>query len=187
MPYNPDANDDGYIGSPDLLSFLPLFGSQVGVDSSLTCDYDGTPVEEFMGAVWNEDIVIDSITFQYFTIDSAQVFTAGCPDPAWEVVSYERAYTLNGSGSPNLGYQRVWNGSRLGFLRLFIFTYQSSTGEFSWKLVDHEVLQQDLQSALGYYMSHAQTSGGRPHGRYLLGWELSMMGLVYILTIGTVS
>ena len=43
MPYNPDANDDGYIGSPDLLSLLPLYGTQVGIDSSLTCDYDGTP------------------------------------------------------------------------------------------------------------------------------------------------
>ena len=31
MPYNPDANDDGYIGGVDLLGLLPLYGQQFGV------------------------------------------------------------------------------------------------------------------------------------------------------------
>jgi hypothetical protein len=44
MPYNPDADDDSYIGATDLLGLLPLFGQQFGIDSSLTCDYDGTPI-----------------------------------------------------------------------------------------------------------------------------------------------
>ena len=28
LPYNPDANQDSVIGSPDLLEFLPLFGNE---------------------------------------------------------------------------------------------------------------------------------------------------------------
>lgn len=80
MPWNPDANDDSYIGATDMLSTLAVYGQQFGIDSSLTCDYDGTPIEEFFGNVWNGDIIIDSMLVQYHTIDSAQVYIAGCPD-----------------------------------------------------------------------------------------------------------
>ena len=44
LPYNPDANADSVIGSPDLLEFLPLFGeefvpSEVMVDGQTLTDY----------------------------------------------------------------------------------------------------------------------------------------------------
>ena len=95
MPWNPDANDDSYIGATDMLSTLAVYGQQFGIDSSLTCDYDGTPIEEFWGNVWNGDIIIDSMLVQYHTIDSAEVYVAGCPDPIWESVSYERAWVTD--------------------------------------------------------------------------------------------
>lgn len=97
MPWNPDANDDSYVGATDMLSTLAVYGQQIGIDSSLTCDYDGTPIEEFWGNVWNGDVIIDSMLVQYHTEDSAQVYLAGCPDPIWETVSYERAWTTQNS------------------------------------------------------------------------------------------
>ena len=63
----------------------------------LTCDYDGTPFEEWVGSVWNGGVIVDSILVQYHIIDSAQVYMAGCPDPMWEVASYERAWMTTSS------------------------------------------------------------------------------------------
>ena len=62
MPYNPDADDDSYIGVADILGLLPLYGQQFGIDSSLTCDYDGTPFEQILGGIWDGTIIVDSVT-----------------------------------------------------------------------------------------------------------------------------
>ena len=158
MPYNPDANDDGYIGSPDLLSFLPLFGSQVGIDSSLTCDYDGTPVEEFLGNVWNGDIIIDSMLVQYHTIDSAEVYIAGCPDPVWETVSYERAWWVdNYSVQP---YGMTWTGSWNSFFRRVLIDFDASSGIFQIEIYDDEVAITGLDEILGPKNARPLTSAG---------------------------
>jgi len=153
MPYNPDANDDGYIGSPDLLSFLPLFGSQVGIDSSLTCDYDGTPIEEFFGNVWNGDIIMDSVLVQYHTIDSAEVYIAGCPDPVWETVSYERAWTaIQQNVYPShISYYALFNG----YYRFFSVSFSAFSGEFEFYIQDDEVESSGLQEVLGFKTANA--------------------------------
>lgn len=44
LPYNPDFDGDGMIGSPDLLGFLPSFGSEFQVDGVLPVDLGGTGV-----------------------------------------------------------------------------------------------------------------------------------------------
>ena len=49
MPWNPDANDDNYVGASDMLSTLAVYGQQIGIESSLTCDYDGTAATSRMG------------------------------------------------------------------------------------------------------------------------------------------
>ena len=41
-PWNPDWNNDNFVGSHDLLGFLSAFGSQFG-NPPEPCDYDGTP------------------------------------------------------------------------------------------------------------------------------------------------
>ena len=154
MPYNPDADDDSYIGATDLLGLLPLFGQQFGIDSSLTCDYDGTPIEEFWGNVWNGDIIIDSMLVQYHTIDSAEVYIAGCPDPMWETVIYERAWTTDGFLSQSNG-RMVWATSLIGHGREFILDYSASNGWFEFTLWDFEVGSTGLDEVLGSQVSHA--------------------------------
>lgn len=154
MPYNPDADDDSYIGATDLLGLLPLFGQQFGIDSSLTCDYDGTPIEEFWGNVWNGDIIIDSILVQYHTIDSAEIYIAGCPDPTWETVSYERAW-MTSSFADN-GNEKYWYVGLNGYIRYFRLFYYSDGGEFSFSVQDREVYESGLMEILGQQYAYAE-------------------------------
>ena len=154
MPYNPDANDDGYIGGADILGLLPLYGQQFGIDSSLTCDYDGTPIEEFFGNVWNGDIIVDSMLVQYHTIDSAEVYIAGCPDPVWETVSYERAWTTNDSQS--YASLKRWRFYLSGYLRSFTLGFNSTAGFFYFQIWDEEVSVSGLQEVLGTASSEAK-------------------------------
>ena len=154
MPWNPDANDDSYIGATDMLSTLAVYGQQIGIDSSLTCDYDGTPIEEFWGNVWNGDIIIDSMLVQYHTIDSAEIYIAGCPDPTWETVSYERAW-MTSYFSDNAN-NKFWRGYLNGIARYFHLYYYSDLGEFNFAIQDREVDVSGLQEILGDQYSFAE-------------------------------
>ncbi|MCH1580507.1 MAG: hypothetical protein L7S55_07360 [Luminiphilus sp.] len=167
MPYNPDSEPDGYIGVGDVLQVLSIFGSQFGIDSSLTCDYDGTPIEEFWGNVYNGDILIDSILVQYHTLDSAQVFIAGCPDPVWETVSYERAWTTTSSYTSST--TMLWTVYYGSFLREFTLTYSSSNGYFEFRIRDLEVSELNLDEVLGSNISNPLSGQGlgEPSGWYL--------------------
>ena len=159
MPWNPDANDDSYIGATDMLSTLAVYGQQFGIDSSLTCDYDGTPIEEFWGNVWNGDIIIDSMLVQYHTIDSAEVYVAGCPDPIWESVSYERAWVTDEFlDQPSID-RKDWYIITNGFQRKFILRYYASNGAFHFNIVDTEISQLGLDEILGSHSSYALNNG----------------------------
>ena len=102
MPWNPDANDDSYIGATDMLSTLAVYGQQIGIDSSLTCDYDGTPFEEFLGDVFEGNVIIDSVLMQYHCFATMDVYFPSCPETYPDTVSYERALMLHPSaGGPS--------------------------------------------------------------------------------------
>lgn len=141
MPYNPDANDDGYIGSPDLLSFLPLFGSQVGIDSSLTCDYDGTPFEEFIAGLFDQTIIMDSLYIEYLIVDSVLTYLPGCPDPVVIETVLERSYTMVTELQNMTSIDRYFGydpnqGSVFRELRL---SFNFVNGTYSLRLGDSEV------------------------------------------------
>ena len=147
MPYNPDANDDSYIGATDILGVLPLYGQQFGIDSSLTCDYDGTPFEDWVGLVWNGGIIVDSILVQYHIIDSAQVYMAGCPAPVWEVASYERAWmTTSYLVQPT---EMWWKSTHLGYNRYFSMRFFATTGVYQFSISDAEIGNTDLYEIFG--------------------------------------
>jgi hypothetical protein len=168
-PYNPDANDDSYVGAPDLLSTLAVYGQQVGIDSSLTCDYDGTPVEEWVAGVWDGVIIVDSILIQYHVLDSALVYMAGCPDPVWETVSYERAYLL--SSFNDQGGSKVWSSSALGYYRYFLISFEGNNGRYTFEFQDDEVYYTDLDDILGNHYSYAfwLDEAGNPYSN---GWYI---------------
>ena len=146
MPYNPDANDDGYIGSPDLLSFLPLFGTQIGIDSNLTCDYDGTDFENFMAGVILGDIILDSVLVQYHVSDTDSIFIPGCPGLIADSVSLERVRLFDsfssGSYPWNTQMQSVNGWENFGGLH---FAWNANDNEFRLHFMDNELssLSQD--------------------------------------------
>ena len=145
MPYNPDFNDDSYIGSADILGLLPFYGQQYGIDSSLTCSYDGTPIEEIVGGLWDGSILIDSVRVQYHLQDSALIYLPGCPDPIWESASYETTWV--GYGSFNNG-DWYFNTSSAPYKTLRMQFYESS-GWYSFRFTDNEISALGLSSILG--------------------------------------
>lgn len=86
-PWNPDWNNDNFVGSSDLTGFLSAFGSEFG-NPPEPCDYDGTPLEEWWGQVISGDIVVDSVYFETLLIDSAEVFYPGCPEAILDTVEF---------------------------------------------------------------------------------------------------
>jgi hypothetical protein len=140
-PWNPDANNDSYVGATDMLSTLAVYGQQVGIDSSLTCDYDGTPLEEFVAGVWDATIILDSVLFQYHVLDSGMIYMAGCPDPVWEVVDIERAYWTYGINySPMFQHGYVVTGTNfLGWRRQLRFHFNTNNGNYSFLYFDEEM------------------------------------------------
>lgn len=161
MPYNPDANDDGYIGSPDLLSFLPLFGSQVGIDSSLTCDYDGTPFESFIVGLITQDLVLDSIYVEYLIRDTLTYYTPGCPDLVIEPLVLERAYFMSevGQSGTSNGYVAYAFTNLFGLNREFSINYREIDNTYELRLKDIEVAYLPTHDDSDYWDDLSTPSG----------------------------
>ena len=94
-PWNPDWNNDNFVGSSDLTGFLSAFGSEFG-NPPEPCDYDGTPLEELMAGVVNGDIILDSIFIEYEVSDVSTYFEIGCPDPVTDTIVLSNTAMLTG-------------------------------------------------------------------------------------------
>jgi len=84
-PWNPDFNNDTYIGSDDLMGLLSTYGTQFGLPPE-PCTYDGTPLEEFVFGLFDGTIVLDSLFIEYEIEDAATYFVQGCPDPVTDTI-----------------------------------------------------------------------------------------------------
>jgi len=178
-PWNPDANDDSYVGATDMLSTLAVYGQQVGIDSSLTCDYDGTPFEEFMGGVFEGNVIIDSILMQYHCFATMDVYFPSCPETYTDTVSYERSLMLLPTpGGPS--EQRFYSGF-LGYQRLLIFSFAEVSGAFGWIMFDDEVEATGLDVFLGHRGAHATNSESGPdwYLPFLEEYDYSELGLSF--------
>ena len=86
--WNPDANGDDLIGFTDLASLLSVYNSSIGIDSSVTCEFIGTDLEELVLGALTGEVVIDSMYFESTLSGTAADYTLGCPDPVqtpWSV------------------------------------------------------------------------------------------------------
>ena len=79
--WNPDANGDDLIGFTDLASLLSVYNSEIGVDSSITCDFDGTDLEQFTLNLLEGTVILDSVFFEFELSGVTNEYTLGCPDP----------------------------------------------------------------------------------------------------------
>ena len=141
MPYNPDSNGDYLIGAPDLLSFLGVYNTML-VDSSLTCDYEGTELEELFGGIFSQTLIIDSVYVEYLLIDTALTYLPGCPDPVDIEVVLERSYMFSESMDYNAGGSYIQlrkNINYLGYNRLIEFYFYFEQGLYYINISDSEV------------------------------------------------
>ena len=140
MPYNPDSNADDEIDLPDLLTFLGVYGTTL-VDSSLTCEYEGTDLEELIGGLHAQNLVLDSVYCEYLLIDTISTFLPECPEPVDIEVVLDRGYMMNdilfnSYGGSQYLYAQDYH---LGQSRKLSISYAQNTGKFEMYMEDQEV------------------------------------------------
>lgn len=135
-PWNPDSDNDDFIGVGDLTGFLSVFGQQFGTPPE-PCDYDGTPLEDWLSGIITSDIILDSMFVEFQLLDSSLVYYPGCPDPVMEVVELNFSemmtnvtWTTSGySGQAYGGQVLRISSSEVGFY--FGFHYSGALGRYS--------------------------------------------------------
>ena len=93
-PWNPDWNNDNYVGSSDLTGFLAAYGSEFG-NPPEPCDYDGSSFEEWLFGINDGTIILDSIFVEFELEDVSSYFVSGCPDPITDTLVFADAFMLD--------------------------------------------------------------------------------------------
>ena len=158
MPYNPDSNGDDLIGATDLISVLGLYNTLM-VDSSLTCDYNGTDFEEWFTGLYDQSNILDSVYVEYLLIDSVLTYFAGCPDPIYVETVLERSYMIPIQYSNFNGPEHTVQGQLyyLGLNRSFVTFFSPLSGAYQLRVTDGEISQlTNFSSGARWYGSSIQ-------------------------------
>lgn len=142
MPYNPDSNGDDFVGVDDVLGVLGVYNTAL-IDSSLTCDYEGTELENLLAGLFSEELVLDSVYVEYLLVDSQEIFQPGCPDPVLIETVLDRSYMFtNIQIQPYPTSTDISGGiSLFGFTRGFEFNFNAENGRYTVSVYDNEVGQ----------------------------------------------
>ena len=162
MPYNPDSNGDYLIGASDLVSFLGLYNTYL-VDSTLTCSYEGTELESWVGGIFDGSLILDSVYVEYLYQDSVETYLPGCPNPVFIETVIERSYRI----PIEFGYdaERVfWSGgiTLLGYFRSAFIEFRESNGAYSFRVSDYEIAELTNYGQNSYVVSTDFLLGGQP-------------------------
>jgi hypothetical protein len=111
------------------------------VDSSLTCDYQGTELEELFGGMYSQTLILDSVYVEYLLFDTVVTYLPGCPDPVDIEVVLERSFLITGfnyTEGPNFN---TLDGqiSYLGYTRKLLSYFYPSMGIYYLFIHDYEV------------------------------------------------
>ena len=152
MPYNPDSNGDDLIGATDLISVLGLYNTLM-VDTSLTCDYEGTNFEEWFTGFYNQSLVLDSVYVEYLLIDSVLTFFAGCPNPVFIETVLERSFIIPIQYSDFSGSEHTVQGQvqYLGMSRNFVTFFNPGNGKYTCWVGDFEIQELTEFEAYSYW------------------------------------
>ena len=160
----------------DLISVLGLYNTLL-VDSTLTCDYEGTEVEELCIGLIDATLQLDSIYVEYLLYDTVSYYTPGCPDLVLEPVVLERAYTLpfyqysvNNEGIISVQCSLNY----FGYSRSFSLTYYPSNNTWFFQLTDYEIQQTSTYYRTSYWYSSGTTTLTLPFPE---SWILDENGL----------
>ena len=134
-PWNPDWNNDNFVGSSDLTGFLSAFGSEFG-NPPEPCDYDGTPLEEFLFGVLNGTIVLDSMFIEFELEQISSYYIGGCPDPIIDTVSFaDYCMMRNFEIAQNVGEWWIWGYDPYGHEVQFLHSFDGANGQSRVRLI----------------------------------------------------
>ena len=142
MPYNPDANGDDFVGVDDVLGVLGVYDTAL-MQPDLTCDYNGTDLENLMIGLIDGALILDSVYMEYLVYDTLVYFTPGCPDEVIEPLVLERGFVCDDvqSWSSDVGIFVDAVTSYFGYSRSVRFSYRSDSNTFRLSFNDYEVGQ----------------------------------------------
>ena len=182
MPYNPDANGDDFVGVDDVLGVLGLYDTAL-MQPDLTCDYEGTDLEQLFGGWISGAIVIDSIYIEYALADTVESFSPDCPDAVLEEIVLERSFMLTNTYEYNSGptLNHYFVSEYLGNVREVGISYDYSNGFFDFYVYDQEV---EMVSAGAFY-AYVNPWGGSFMLPFASDWELTSDGVQVSWAPGT--
>lgn len=161
-PWNPDWDNDNVIATSDLTGFLSVFGTELGNPPS-SCDYDGTPLEDWIQGIFDGVIVLDSMFVECQLFDVVDYYDFGCPDPISDTLLFHNYGMLTEffafSGGWIIEGPDAYSGT-LGFKILF----DSSTGNYELRM-EQNYLQQAGYQYDGFF-------GGDVDGRLSFTWPV---------------
>jgi hypothetical protein len=135
-PWNPDANHNNNIGADDLLPFLSVFGEEFGLPPE-PCTYDGTDFEDWFANVIEQDIILDSLFFDFTLLDTNSYYVVGCPDPIIEVAEFHD-YGMIYPYDENIGYYSSLEGDdSYGYNVSFKLAFDPTSAMYSMRLSVH--------------------------------------------------
>jgi hypothetical protein len=174
MPYNPDSNGDDLIGATDLISVLGLYNTLM-VDSSLTCDYQGTELESWVGGLFDGTLVLDSVYVEYFYSGSVVTYLPGCPDPVLIETVLDRGYMLKNINYYDFSSYDQWRAGSdyLGFSRAFRLRFYDD-GHYYLFLEDYEI---EELTPYGYVSSWADGTNSFVPLPFPENWTLNEDGI----------
>ena len=140
MPYNPDANGDDFVGVDDVLGVLGVYDTAL-MQPDLSCDYEGTDLEQLLGGIIAGSLILDSMYVEYHLVDTVTTYLPECPDPVQIETVLLRSYMATNiyaqlsAINPNVD----WGVSYLGFNRSGYIRFYPDDGKFRLTLLDNEI------------------------------------------------
>lgn len=139
-PWNPDWNNDNYVGSSDLTGFLSAFGSEFG-NPPEPCDYDGTPLEELLFGIVDGSVILDSMFIEYELEDAVSYFVIGCPDPITDTVIFNNTAMLESFSTPGAYDWKISGSDAYGHSMNFNFEPNAQTGLYEISIYSGSLIQ----------------------------------------------
>jgi len=167
-PWNPDSNNDNLIGINDLLDFLPVFGDEFGLPPE-PCDYDGTPLENWIQEISDGVIILDSVFIEFQLFDVVDYYVFGCPDPISDTLLLDNYGMLTEFNGPYSGGWWIvgpdaYNGTMGNSILDFRILFDSSTGGYELRM-EQNYLQQAGYEFDGFF-------GGNVNAKIPFTWPV---------------
>jgi hypothetical protein len=175
MPYNPDANGDDFVGVDDVLGVLGVYDTAL-MQPDLTCDYEGTDLEQLIGGLFDQTLVLDSVYVEYLYSDSVLTYLPGCPDAVFIETILERSYVIDDFSYSNSNVFTVFAYIQyLGHARQLEFRFYPEDGKYNLYLIDGEIESATNYNDNSFWQGQDYSSAYMPFPE---NWTLNDDGII---------